>query len=143
MAFKPETDDNDAVLPATIKPEPADNAATEPIKIDGVELPKTQQEALTIAGRLIIEENNPTKARELLSAYGMSDAAIETFVAEAVKVQTEKGIEAIIEVLLTYSFRITPEQFWGLVEKETKGEKIYISSEELKKLYDKEKVLIN
>lgn len=57
--------------------------------------------------------------------------------------KTEKGIEALIEILMTCSFRITPEQFWGLVEKETRGEKIYISTEELRKLYDKEKATIN
>ncbi|MBO5413818.1 MAG: hypothetical protein J6A29_06010 [Clostridia bacterium] len=54
--------------------------------------------------------------------------------------KTKNGVEVLIEVLITKNCRITPDQFWGIVEKEAKGEKIYISTEELKKLDNKEQV---
>lgn len=62
------------------------------VKIDDVEIPKTQQEALTIAGRLIIEENNPQKAVELLSSFGMSEGEVFTFLTETSKVKQKNTV---------------------------------------------------
>lgn len=85
-----ETPDNDAVPPATIKPEPADNAATEPIKVDGTELPKTQQEVIKKAGELALT-GDEAKAKQLLEAFGMKPSEIDQFMAEvhSVKASTQ------------------------------------------------------
>ena len=88
-----ETPDNDAVPPATIKPEPADNAATEPIKVDGTELPKTQQEVIKKAGELALT-GDEVKAKQLLEAFGMKPSEIDQFMAEVhnVKATTQTDV---------------------------------------------------
>ncbi len=62
------------------------------IKINDTEVPKTQQQILETAGKLILEENNPAKAGELLSSCGMKQADIETFFEETIKVKQETGL---------------------------------------------------
>lgn len=95
-----ETSDSDPVPPATIKPESTDNAATEPIKIDGTELPKTQQEVIKKAGELALT-GDEVKAKQLLEAFGMKPSEIDQFMAEVHNVKattqtattTQKDIE--------------------------------------------------
>ena len=70
------------------------------IRLDGTSAPKTQQEVLESAGRLIIEENNPTKAVELLSTFGMSKTQIDAFVSEARSVMQETSSTCAVASVL-------------------------------------------
>lgn len=67
------------------------------IKLGDSPLPKTQQQILETAGRLILEENNPAKAGELLSSCGMKDSEIETFFEEIIKAKQETARIAAIQ----------------------------------------------
>lgn len=68
------------------------------IKLDGTDLPKTQQEVLEVSARLILKENDKTKASELLSSYGMSEAEISAFIAEATKVAEETNLTDVLPI---------------------------------------------
>jgi len=50
--------------------------------------------------------------------------------------RNEESLEVLIEILLEGNLNMPPEKFWGLVEKETKGEEIYITAKELNKIDD-------
>ena len=62
------------------------------IKLDGAELPETQKEVLITAGKLILEENNPAKAGELLSTFGMSKDEISVFFEDSIAAKQEANL---------------------------------------------------
>ncbi|MBQ3102501.1 hypothetical protein IJC60_05815 [bacterium] len=75
-----------------------DGTSLPAIKLDNSELPKTQQEIITIAGRLILEENNPARAGELLSSCGMSETEITKFFEDAIAAKQVASPMAVTKV---------------------------------------------